>query len=597
MTKITLTDLVSLQNETTAVNAINDNNAVLESALDNTISRDGTSPNQMTANLDMNSNHILNLPAPISADEPVRLTDIQDLTAGGTIVFNSIPTGGTVGQALIKNSSSNFDVSWKNPTTTVTPEMFGAISATYGTAVASVPDSTNAFRAALTALSNAGGGILQLGNGVYKLTAGITITHNSTFIKGLGEKVTTILFQPSGTDSAIAVSALTPGTISYTGISDLSISSADTTVGKNAINLTDVSNFYLDRVTINSYPAGNLWSGGGSSVGLRINGRELGYVTNFYSAADIPLLIDVNPNFAPISMDSWVFEDCNFVGHFDTISTNPCILVNDKTNITNVSFCGSQNWQGGTDGFRWINSTAVAVSINVNFSGVKSEQCPLAVAGVSSWMFNIQTNQSVRGMQIKNCLGGDRNGIYLRGVVNPIISNMIYDASTLTNGMGLNVDSSAGTLTIEGCTWLTTTTASITGLTAIQTSDTPAGLFLSTAIPPRAFYSTKTTETFNNTVISGTETVLGTLNPNTLNVTGSTTLYNTTPVPSGGTAGTGIKLGNTFTNFGIFFGSGAPTLSAAQGSLYIRSDGSSTSTRLYVNSNGTTGWTNVTTAV
>jgi hypothetical protein len=48
--------------------------------------------------------------------------------------------------------------------------------------------------------------------------------------------------------------------------------------------------------------------------------------------------------------------------------------------------------------------------------------------------------------------------------------------------------------------------------------------------------------------------------------------------------------------FGIYFGSGAPTISAPQGSLYIRSDGSSTATRLYVNTNGTTGWTNFTSA-
>jgi hypothetical protein len=49
-------------------------------------------------------------------------------------------------------------------------------------------------------------------------------------------------------------------------------------------------------------------------------------------------------------------------------------------------------------------------------------------------------------------------------------------------------------------------------------------------------------------------------------------------------------------NLGVFFGSGAPTLSAAQGSLYLRTDGSSASTRLYVNTNGSTGWTSVTTA-
>lgn len=49
-------------------------------------------------------------------------------------------------------------------------------------------------------------------------------------------------------------------------------------------------------------------------------------------------------------------------------------------------------------------------------------------------------------------------------------------------------------------------------------------------------------------------------------------------------------------NFGIYFGSGLPTVSAAKGSIYLRSDGSSTSTRLYVNTDGGTTWTNVTTA-
>ena len=47
---------------------------------------------------------------------------------------------------------------------------------------------------------------------------------------------------------------------------------------------------------------------------------------------------------------------------------------------------------------------------------------------------------------------------------------------------------------------------------------------------------------------------------------------------------------------GIYAGTGAPTFAATQGSLYTRTDGSSTSTRLYVNTNGATTWTNVTTA-
>jgi hypothetical protein len=68
-----------------------------------------------------------------------------------------------------------------------------------------------------------------------------------------------------------------------------------------------------------------------------------------------------------------------------------------------------------------------------------------------------------------------------------------------------------------------------------------------------------------------------------------------TAIPAGGTAGVGVKLSST-SNFGVFFGSGAPTLSAAKGSLYLRSDGSTTNDRLYVNTDGSTTWTAVTTA-
>lgn len=71
--------------------------------------------------------------------------------------------------------------------------------------------------------------------------------------------------------------------------------------------------------------------------------------------------------------------------------------------------------------------------------------------------------------------------------------------------------------------------------------------------------------------------------------------YNTTAIPTGGTAGKGLLLSST-SNFGTFFGSGAPTLTAAKGSLYLRSDGSATNNRMYVNTDGGTTWTAVTTA-
>lgn len=79
-----------------------------------------------------------------------------------------------------------------------------------------------------------------------------------------------------------------------------------------------------------------------------------------------------------------------------------------------------------------------------------------------------------------------------------------------------------------------------------------------------------------------------------LGTDGPVSIMNLTSVPSGGTAGSGIRFG-TLTNFGIFFGADAPTLSAARGSLYIRSNGTGVNDRLYVNTDGGTTWTYVVT--
>ena len=63
------------------------------------------------------------------------------------------------------------------------------------------------------------------------------------------------------------------------------------------------------------------------------------------------------------------------------------------------------------------------------------------------------------------------------------------------------------------------------------------------------------------------------------------------------TAGGAAMVAMTSTeNFGVFAGSGVPTVSAAKGSLYLRTDGTSTSTRAYINTDGATTWTAITTA-
>ena len=77
-----------------------------------------------------------------------------------------------------------------------------------------------------------------------------------------------------------------------------------------------------------------------------------------------------------------------------------------------------------------------------------------------------------------------------------------------------------------------------------------------------------------------------------LNTDTATTLKPATALTAGG-----VKfLGLGTSGFGVYGGSGVPTVSDPQGSLYLRSDGSSVATRLYINTNGATTWTNVATA-
>ena len=70
MSKLSLSDPSTMDDEEDFLAVIEANNTATEEALEKTLFRDGTSPNEMEADLDMNSNRILNLPTPASSSEP-----------------------------------------------------------------------------------------------------------------------------------------------------------------------------------------------------------------------------------------------------------------------------------------------------------------------------------------------------------------------------------------------------------------------------------------------------------------------------------------------------------------------------------------------
>lgn len=87
MGKLVLDNVVSLQSEPSALQTMASNNERVEAALENTLSRDGTGPNQMEAPLDLNGHHILNVGPPVSGSDVARLQDVRNaLSADLTLI-------------------------------------------------------------------------------------------------------------------------------------------------------------------------------------------------------------------------------------------------------------------------------------------------------------------------------------------------------------------------------------------------------------------------------------------------------------------------------------------------------------------------------
>jgi len=117
MSKVTINPVGSLIDTTTAANTINGNFTAIQTAVEKTLSRDGTTPNTMSSELDMNSHQVLNLPAPATANSPLRLQDLSDFVGGSTVT--NIPIGGTTEQVLSKASNTNYDTHWHTPLSSV----------------------------------------------------------------------------------------------------------------------------------------------------------------------------------------------------------------------------------------------------------------------------------------------------------------------------------------------------------------------------------------------------------------------------------------------------------------------------------------------
>ena len=100
-----------------------------------------------------------------------------------------------------------------------------------------------------------------------------------------------------------------------------------------------------------------------------------------------------------------------------------------------------------------------------------------------------------------------------------------------------------------------------------------------------------TTATLGPATVVDSVAATGAVSGATVSATGNVTADSGTAPAAGGMA---AFLASSTANFGVFVGSGAPSITAAQGSLYLRTDGTTTNDRIYVR--GSAAWIAITTA-
>lgn len=342
MSKITLTNLSSMSNSNTVMSTINSNNAILQTAMDNTISRDGTLPNQMTANLDMNSERIINLPYPVTDQEPLRFGDFK--------AFSITPTIG----------ATAYDINWTTPSTGGTTKSIGAVLQRtfdvrdFGAVCNGVTDDTTAIQRCINAAQAAGNSSVVELYGSSLISAALHVT-SSVSIRGSG-KSNTFLFQSNASVSHINVdpssanrSVNLRGFACYYQVAPTLGSPVSIAFGNASFNLTDC---IVDDVSI-------IGVGTGIYFQNVINISMLNCSIFTYTVDGVRINCPINPDSGGITM-----EGCN-IGNPTSVTGSHAVNWNNGGGVfmSNNRFVGSVVSTGSTGLF--FNMTAQTTEFQV----------------------------------------------------------------------------------------------------------------------------------------------------------------------------------------------------------------------------------------
>jgi hypothetical protein len=265
-----------------------------------------------------------------------------------------------------------------------------------------------------------------------------------------------------------------------------------------------------------------------------------------------------------------------------SLSGNVLSAINTTANVTTTANISSGNLltggfasaTGNVTGGNLRTTGQMSASGNVTGGNVNTAGLLTATGNVTGGNLNTGAQVVATG----NITGGNILTVGLvQGAILSATGNVIGGNVTTVGQVSATANITGGNLIVTTAGAIITA-GNITGGNVLGGANVNATLFTGTTISVAANIT-------GGNILSGA----------VVSAVGNARILSGTAVPAGGTTGAGYKM-SSVTNLGIFFGSGAPTLSAAKGSLYMRTDGSATSDRMYINTDGASAWTPVITA-
>jgi hypothetical protein len=478
-------------------------------------------------------------------------------------------------------------------------------------------NNSSAFNAALTYASSIGAGAVYIPNGTYKLNTVITIPQGVT-LRGAGRHCTT-LFAPASFNTTGGIVAFGAGTVSH-GICDLALLAPPGGVvgtGTSGVGIYASRNgTFIERVWVAGY-----------NINILLANTDIFVLdSTIEECTTAGIGIDMNASANDITIANCeVFACANTsIRIKDTTNTDGTINISnvrmldvrttgiqviDSSCPVQISNCSA----GGTSATTNVTGAGIAID-NADNVAITNFVCRIgsglkSTTGCGILISNSSTNVTIVGGEIQamldgiqsvgsneivitgiNCSSNGRRGIYING-----------GGRVTVTGVHCYGNGTAGGTTDAGI-FDTNNTANAEHLfTGCHCSQDGSGVqdygfYIDIGAASCITYLIGCMAVNNNTADFSKNGVTANISraDATINVSGSITANGGTAIPAGGTLLTGLLVSST-ANFGVFFGSGAPSISAAKGSLYLRSDGSGVNNRAYIATNSSGTWTAITT--